>query len=706
MQGFFEAQSVAVVGVSDRPDNLGRSIVINLSTFRFAGGIHLVGPRGGSFMGMPIHGSVAELPAGVDLAVMLAPARAVPGLVEDCGRAGIRRVIIESAGFGEKGGDGDALQGQLRDAAKRWGIRFIGPNCLGVMSIPNGLVVPFAPLPDIYRQGGVSVVSQSGGVGIAYLSLLAHEGLGVARFASIGNKLDVDECDLLEYLIDDPLTDIVVMYLEGVGDGRRLLRLLRSTSKPVLVQKANRGALSRDIASSHTASLAGDDAVVEAALDQGGAVRFHDGHSLANAVRALSLPAMRGDRLAVISRSGGHAVQVADSCEEHGFALAAFGPELFELIGQRCRAGVVRLTNPLDLGDVFDFDTYVDLVSAALEQPEVDGVVFLHTYTGPSEQQQSQRLIARLSELGRSARKPVAVVVVTDPEEQASLRRANGYPLFAEPTDAIQALALLRDQTRREALAPSQGPVVELDHGAVRGAMARAGERGAAVDVALELVRAAGIPTAPGRLVRSGSEARLAVRELGLPAAAKLSSPALSHKSDLGGVRLGLGTLAEVERQVRELLELLRQRAPDDPQAGVLIQPMAGKGLDLIIGARCDPQFGPVVVAGFGGVLVEIMGQVALRVAPIDLEQARAMLRGLPGSALFDGVRGGGPLDLDAAAQAIVRVGALLEAAPEIAELDINPFRIFPVGQGGLALDARVFTRALSDSSDSSDSSD
>ncbi len=679
-----------MVGVSDRPHNLARAIVINLLAFRFDGEIHLVGPRGGSFQGRTIHSSLDELPTPADLAVVLAPARAVPGIVEACGRAGIQRVIIESAGFGEKGGDGDALQAELRAAADRGGVRFIGPNCLGVMSIHNGLVVPFSPLPDIYRRGGVSVVSQSGGVGIAYLSLLAHEGLGVARFASIGNKLDVDECDLLEFLIDDPETDIVVMYLEGIDDGRRLLELLRRSTKPVLVQKANRGGLSRDIAASHTASLAGDDAVVEAALAQTGAVRFHDGHSLANAVRALSLPAMAGSRLAVISRSGGHAVQVADACERHCFTLASFGPELFELIASRCRAGVVRLTNPLDLGDVFDFDTYVDLVRAAVEQPEVDGVVFLHTYTGPSEQERSRALIAALAELGRGSAKPVLIVVVTDPDEQALLRRENGYPLFSEPTDAIEALALLREQTQRNgrdraqhAIPLAQPPSAEL--------MASVRERGAAVDVAMSLVEAAGVPTATWRLVRSVPDAVAAAVELGTPVAAKVASTALSHKSDMGGVRLDLRSLDEVERHTRELLALLAEHAAGEPQAGVLLQPMAPRGLDLIIGGRRDPQFGPVVVAGFGGVLVEIMGQVALRVAPVDLEQARAMLLGLPGSALFHGVRGRGPLDLDAAAQAIVAVGALLSEVPEIRELDINPFRIFDEGEGGVALDARVF---------------
>jgi acyl-CoA synthetase (NDP forming) len=688
LRGFFEPDSVVVVGVSDRPHNLARAIVINLTTFAFQGRIQLVGTRGGSFEGMPIHRSVLELPEPADLAVVLAPARSVPGILDECGQAGIRRVIVESAGFGEKGGDGDDLQRRLLDTAARWGIRLIGPNCLGVVNIANGLVLPFNPMPPIYRAGGVSVLSQSGGVGIAYLSLLAHEGMGVARFASIGNKLDVDESDLLAFLIDDPSTTIVVMYLEGIRDGRRLLRLLERADKPVLVQKANRGRLSQDIASSHTASLAGDDAVVDAALAQTGAVRFDDGHSLANAVRALTLPPMRGARLAVISRSGGHAVQVADACERHGFELAAFGPEILDIIQGRCRAGVVRLTNPLDLGDLFDFDTYVALVRAAIEQPGVDGVVFLHTYTGPMERERSRRMVEQLTALGREQGKPVAVVVVTEPQEQAWLRRANGYPLFEEPTDAIGALALLRDHSRRTPrFAP---PVPEAPSPAVAEALRQAMPRGGAVDAALALVAAAGIPCAPGLMLRDPAQAPALVEALGAPLAAKVSAHRLSHKSDVGGVRLGLDSPSQLEAAAVELLSLLEAHGAE-PEAGVLVQPMAAKGLDLIIGARRDPQFGPVVVAGFGGVLVEIMGQVALRVAPIDIEQARAMLRGLPGSALFDGVRGGPALDVDAAARAVVQLGSLLLAHSSIREIEINPFRIFGRGRGGQALDARVF---------------
>ncbi len=691
MRGFFDPKSVAVIGVSDRPHNLARAIVLNLLTFRYRGVIHLVGPRGGSFQGMPIHSSVQDIDGDVDLAVVLAPARTVPGIVDACGRKGIRRVVIESAGFGEKGGDGDPLQQALLEAARRHDIRFIGPNCLGTASSGSSLVTMFNPMPTIYHPGGVSLISQSGGVGIAYLSTMAHEGLGVARFASIGNKLDVDECDLLEFLLEDPLTEIVVMYLEGVDDGRRLLALLRGARKPVLVQKANRGGMSRDIAASHTASLASDDAVVDAALAQGGALRRDDGHALTLAAKAVSLAPLRGSNLAVISRSGGHAVQVADACEKHGFTLASFGPSVFELIQGRCRSGVVRLTNPLDLGDLFDFDTYVDLVRSALRQPDVDGVVFLHTYTGPMEQERSRRLVERLAELGRAASKPLAVVMVTDQAEQTWLREAYCYPLFTEPGDAVEALAIRRDVTGRiDAPAPEPPPRNLVDPSVVHAAIEGFEPAGPTVDLALALIADCGVPVVPGRLVHSAAAAVRAGRELGLPCVAKLASAAASHKTDVGGVRLGLSSLGELGRSVTELLDLRRSLAPAERGGGVLVQAQAPAGLDLIVGGRRDPQFGPVVVAGFGGILVEVMGQVAMRVAPIGPSEARAMLLGLQGAELFEGVRGQPAPDIDAAVDAILRIAALLEACPEIAEIDVNPFRLLPAGQGGLALDARV----------------
>jgi acetyltransferase len=685
VRGFFEPESVAVIGVSDRPGNLARAIVLNLQTFGFAGRIQLVGPRGGSFAGLPIHPSVTALPAPADLGVVLAPAATVPDLVEACGQAGIRRLVIESAGFGEKGDDGAVLERALQAAARRHGVRFIGPNCLGVMSMREGLVVPFSPLSDIYPRGGISVLSQSGGVGVAYLSLLAHEGLGLARFASIGNKLDVDECDLLEFLLADERTTHVVMYLEGLGDGRRLLRVLEGAQKPVLVQKANRGVLSRAIAASHTASLAGDDRVIDAALAQVGALRFDDGASLVNGLKALSLPPLRGSRLAVISRSGGHAVQVADACEAAGFALAALEPGLVETIRERSRAGVVRLTNPLDLGDLFDFDAYVDLVAGALAQDDVDGVVFLHTYMGPGEAVASRRLVARLAALGRQCAKPLAMVVVTDPAEQAELRRTAGFPLFAEPTEVIGALATLRAHSR-----PRPAPVAESapevgDVPALLTPCLAAG-RAPRVDEALALVAAAGLPAVPGRAVFSATAAARAGRELGMPVAAKLVSGAASHKSDVGGVRLGLGSQAAVRGAAKELLALGEGLGAERP--AVLVQPMAPEGADLILGARRDPCLGVVALVGFGGIFVELLDQVALRVAPVTREQALGMIRGLRCAGLLGGARGRPLLDVDAAADALVRLVALLEAAPEIREIEVNPFRVLPTG--GMALDARV----------------
>jgi acyl-CoA synthetase (NDP forming) len=322
MRGFFEPETVAVVGVSNSLDNLGVRISLNLDQFGFKGTVHEVGPKGGTIFNRPIYPSIADIPGRVDLAVLLTPAAVVPEVMEECGRMGVRRVVVESGGFSESGEEGRRLASRVKEVASRWGIRFIGPNGLGVINRRLGLATAFGMLDPAVPAGGISVLSQSGGVMLGLLHTLTSEGLGVAKVVSMGNKLDVDENDLLEYLIDDPETQVVCMYLEGISDGRRLMEIARRSAKPILVHKANTGLAARRIASSHTAALADDDRVVEAALRQTGVARCRSPEAMVHHLKALALPPLRGNRLVVLSRSGGHAVITADECELNGFELA------------------------------------------------------------------------------------------------------------------------------------------------------------------------------------------------------------------------------------------------------------------------------------------------------------------------------------------------------------------------------------------------
>ena len=355
---FFYPRSIVVIGVSPERTNLGKNILQNCLTFEYSGEVLSAGIKEGVVYGQRIHPSVEALDRPVDLAVILTPARTVPGILEQCGRKGIRWAVIESGGFSELGEDGTVIEQACCEVAKRYGIRFVGPNGIGVANLENGLALPFWPLREDLKTGPVSVLAQSGGVGLSYLGFLAEESIGVNKFVSMGNKLDVDENDLLEYLIQDEGTRVILLYLEGFTDGRRFLEIASRSGKPILVHKSNRFETSASIAHSHTTALFSDDILVDNALKQAGCIRVNTMNEAMDYIRALTMPPLRGNRLAVVSRSGGHAVIAADACAHYGFELPSFPAELLEKVEKRLRAHVIRLQNPLDLGDLFDLDFY------------------------------------------------------------------------------------------------------------------------------------------------------------------------------------------------------------------------------------------------------------------------------------------------------------------------------------------------------------
>ena len=690
MELFFNPRSVAVVGVSESADNLGRRITENLHEFCFNGIIYLVGPRGGTAFGRRILRSVADIPDQVDLAVILVPARFIPGVLEECGEKGIHHAIIESAGFSELGEEGREVEDQVVRVAAKHGIRFIGPNCIGVINRNNGLAVPFTGLKAVFARGDVSIISQSGGVGLDYLNLLASENLGLSKFISIGNKLNVNECDLLEYLVQDPDTRIICMYLEGISDGRRLMKIARSTAKPILMHKSNTGRLAQEIAKSHTSSLSGDDQVVSAALRQAGVARFADSDTLINFLKILHLPPLCGNRLAVVSRSGGHAVMAADACEKTGFDLISFpGPFLRE-VEKNFRARVIRLTNPLDLGDLFDFNVYTRIVDEILKLSEVDGAVLLYTYIAAVEREPSRAFLKRVEELSYAHQKPVATCVSTDGEEMSVLRKILPHPVFTTPEDTIAALALLRDSRFSVSREPVL-PAGELDEGRIREILdrCRAEQRDVLTHEGLEILGFAGIPTPGHYLVTSADEAVQAYQRLAGPVVVKLVCSEISHKTDVGGVFLGLEGPDSVEEAFRQIQCVARKSGVPGP-ARALVQPFVKGGTEMIVGARRDRTFGPVILVGSGGIFVEVLKDVSMRVIPVDEGEVEQMLAELKVSPILTGARGRKPRDLKAVGQCLLSAARLIQAFPEIQELDINPLLVFPESQGVQAVDARI----------------
>ncbi len=684
----FYPKSVVVVGVSERPDNLARNIVENLFEFQFSGEIFFVGKRGGILFGRRICTSMEDLHEGIDVAVILTPAETVPGILESCGQKGIRWAIIETGGFREYSEEGAQLENEILQIARKWGIRFVGPNGIGLMNVHNGFVVPFVKLRrGPVNKGKMSILAQSGGVLLAYANLLTSANVGLSKIVSMGNKMDLNEIDYLKYLIEDPQTEIIGLYLESLERGRELMDIARSTSKPIILHKANTGESSRHIAKLHTAALANDDRIVEAALRQADIIRTKDFRSFVNAVKILSLPPIKGKNLVIISRSGGIGVVAADSAERHGFRLLPPDKTLQERFHSFFRAKVIQPTNPLDLGDLFNFDLYTNILQQVLKFPVVDGILFMHGATA-EEKEPSRRFIQAVKDLSIQYQKPVALQYNTDEEELAYIKRALDYPIFAEPEDALMALAVSRDHYRKLNILKEKPTFLSVNRDRVEHLFqkARGEERDLLLPEAFEVLQAYGISVADYRVVQGKGDLQKAIEKLGKPVALKVVSPQISHKSDVGGVILHLQTTREIE----EAYHRIKKITPGD-SSGVLIQKMVSSGKEVILGGKRDPSFGPVVLFGLGGIYVEVLQETSLRIAPVNRFEAEEMISELKSTAILKGIRGEPPSDRDSLIENLLRLSQLMVDFPEIEGVDINPLIVLE--KGAIAVDARILLK-------------
>ena len=685
MDQLFNPKSVVVIGVSEKPDNLARIIVENLFEFQFNGEIFLAGKKEGILFGRRIHTSIDDLREGIDVAVILTPAPTVPGILEACGRKKIPWVIVESGGFREYSEEGARLEEEILRIAKEWEIRIVGPNGIGLINLENGFVVPFVDLKRRpIRKGNVSILAQSGGVSITYCNLLASANVGISKVLSMGNKLDLDEIDYLRYLVQDPQTEIIGLYLESLKKGRELMEIARSTSKPIIIHKANTGEASRNIAKLHTAALANDDKVVEVALRQADIVRAKDIRSFINAVKILFLPPMKGNNLVVLARSGGIAIIAADSAEMHGFRLFPLAKKFQDRIHSYFRAKVIQPTNPLDLGDLFDFDLYTKILDQALRIRGVDGILFQHGSAG-EEKEPSRRLIHAVKELSFRHQKPVALCYFTEEEELAFIKRTFDYPIFTEPSEALSALAVSREHYRKQNILKEKPPTYRVDRGRVKHLFQKAAgeKRDLLLPEAFEVLRAYGIPVAEYRVIHRKEELEETIKKMEDPVALKTISPKISHKSDVGGVILNIQGLSEAEKAYKKI-----QRLTKGDSFGILVQKMVLQGKEVILGAKHDPSFGPVLLFGLGGIYVEVFRETSLRVAPINRSEAEEMISELKTSAILKGVRGEKPLDMRALVENLLRLSQLMMDFPQIEGIDINPVKVLE--KGAVAVDARI----------------
>jgi len=714
LKPLLEPSSVAIIGASRDPSSIGRRILTAMASGGFAGRIYPINPRTDSLDGIRCYASIADAPRGVDLAVVAVPKQYVIGVVDDCAAAGVKSLIVISAGFAEAGEDGRALQTALVERVRAHGIRMVGPNCMGALNATAAVRLNASFAPMMPPAGHVGFSSQSGALGVAILELAIERGVGMSTFVSMGNKADVSGNDLLQYWEADPETSVILLYLESFGNPRRFARLARriGRTKPIVCVKAGRTRAGSRAAGSHTAALAANDAAVDALFHQTGVIRadtIDEMFDIAACLEGQPLP--RGRRVGIVTNSGGPGILAVDACEAAGLKVPAFSDATRGRLASFLPAEA-SIANPVDMVASAGPDEYRRAIEAALASDDVDALVVIYTPVDTARTPATLTAIREGIAAGRSAGaigKPILACLMAASGRPAPIRfDTERVPAYAFPENAARALARIATyaewRTRTPGLLWSFDDVRPEDARAVcrqalaarrAGGGAPAGERHHWLngDEVRAVLGAFGLPLAAGTVARSADEAAALARVIGFPVAAKLASRTVQHKTDVGAVRLGLASEAAVRRAFAEIMAAGRSHGADDDD-GVLIQAMIAGGVETMVGVSDDPLFGPLVVFGLGGIHVEILGDVRFGIAPLTDFDADDLLHGIRGLPLLQGYRGRPQADIDALRELLLRVSRLAVDVPEIVELDLNPVIALPPGHGCRIVDARIGVRA------------
>jgi len=698
MQKLFYPESIAIIGLSSKPTNIPRLTLENLLRWGYRGRIFGVNERSDDAHvdGIRMYKNIEELPEVPDLAYCMVPAQLIPGMVERCGKFGIRRMAIPSGGFSEYSEEGKALSENLLAKARKYGIRFVGPNSVTVANTDNGLCLPFVALHKA-PKGEMSIISQSGGLALTMLNYLFDEKIGLAKFASIGNKLDLDEVDFLEYYGRDPQTKIICLYLESIDRGRKFIEAAKKIDKPIVVYKANTTTAGKKAAMSHTAALSSDEAIIDSAFEEAGVIRVSNFLDFIEIAKAFQLPPMKGRRIMVMSPAGGFAVMGADLCEKAGFKFADMGQEFYDGLKQFSNAGVINFSNPLDMGDIYDPKLTAHVLYSVMHSEQVDGSIYI---SQRPQMPQGENIFQKmfLTDLSKeawgsilSAGKPLGVCLFGPTRMIQQTKRYVEFPIFNSPEEMINALALQmkyheKRKLLRELKEISKPPGIEIA-GAKTWLRDKQGNYG---EEAFELLAAYGIATVESRTATTKLEAVAHAEKLGFPVVMKVISASALHKSDAGGVLLGLENAEQVAEGYTAIHQNLLDYDQDALFGGVRIQKMAPEGYDMFVGGSQDPSFGPVVYFGMGGIYVETFRDIANATCPARAETVKKRFRSLKSTQILEGSRGQAAGDIKTFVDLVVRASHLLADFPGIKELDINPVRVFPDGLGVLALDTRV----------------
>ena len=720
LEALFAPKSVAVIGASTKPDSLGRAVFKNILFHGYTGVVYPVNPKAKSILGVKAYPSVLDIPDEIDLAVIIVPAIAVAGVLDECGRKGVRAAIVISAGFKEIGEEGAQRERELQQIAQRYGIALLGPNCLGIINTDPTVSLNATFAPGMPRQGNIAFISQSGALGVAALEYAQRQKIGLSKFISIGNKADLHENHLLDYLKDDPLSDVILLYVEDLEDPQGFHRLAteitseRPKKIPILAIKSGRTIEGAKAATSHTGALAGSDEVYDSVFMQSGVLRVETIEELFDyAIAFAQQPLPQSNKIAIVTNAGGAGILATDAAVRHGVQLAEFTEETVKRL-RELLPPTVNVANPVDMTGEPNEQRYETVVRTVLEDPNVAGVVVIAAPHILMSLENIARYIVRavreplapspLSSplpqrgegMGVRVQKPVlaCLMAVTDARPAIEILEEANIPHYSFPERAARALAAMaryREWVHRPRTEYKIFTDVQIER--AREIIARAKREGRALLLepeAHDVLKAYGFPVLKYRLAKSEDEALQAAHEIGYPVVLKIVSPDIAHKVDVGGVKLDIHSDAELRESYRQMLSDVQKAKPSARIAGVFVQEFIKGGKETILGLKRDPLFGPLLMFGLGGIYVEALRDVTFRIAPIRELGVQRMIRQIRGFKILEGFRGEPPSDIDAIAECLARLSQLATQLEEIVELDINPLVVLERGRGARVVDARI----------------
>ncbi|MEI7685873.1 MAG: acetate--CoA ligase family protein, partial [Planctomycetota bacterium] len=699
LRPFFQPNAVAVVGASRNPDNIGHKILRGLLEAHFPGPIYPINPKADEILGRKAYASLRDVPAPVDMAIMAVPPRGILAAVDDAAVAKVRALVVITAGFAEvRDPDGHDLQGQLTDKVRGHGMRMIGPNCLGALNTDPERPLNASFSPIFPPAGRIAMSSQSGALGLAVLAAAERSHLGLSTFVSIGNKADVSSNDLLQYWEEDPLTEVILLYLESFGNPQRFAHIAGRVSrkKPILAIKAGRGSAGARAASSHTAALASKEVAVDALFRQTGVIRLETLEEMFDLASALAnQPLPLGKRVAILTNAGGPGILCADMCEASGLSLPVLSAKTQADL-QAFLPATASVGNPVDMVASAPPAQYRQAVEALMASSDIDALIVIYIPVGFAANQAYFDAIRDGIVAARAQGAGMTVLGCwmssNDSPFHAGAERIPSYSFPEAPARVLGRMAEYAVwRNRPDPFTPElDGLRIDEARRLCDRIVAAHGPGWITLPECFELLAMFGLPVAPHGLARSADDAVAWAGKLGYPVVLKLSPRQLVHKTELGGVRLNLADADAVRDAYAAMTAAWAKHAPGQPLDGILVQSMIKGGVEVMSGMTRDPLFGPLLAFGLGGVMVEALGDVCFRVAPLTIADAREMLRAPKSSSLLRGFRGNPPCDLAALQDALLRLARLADELPKVQELDLNPILAFAEGQGCFLIDARI----------------